>query len=235
MSQVDPKQEQFRLRGIYAQKSDEELISLRADFQNLTESAQAALQDELGRRELRFDEINSQPESSAAPIASGKVLLRYVRSVGLFVLNLIAAIFGTAVIEVPIGQLYYPRTINAVLLKGNLLSAACGFAIGFFVFRRWSPGMARWIGLFGVAWFILGACVDINHGSVWSRMSGMECSEGLHAGHCMNWIIFSLPAIRTVFYSAGAWVCWRLSLRGSSSIDDALLGRFKVPSHFEQR
>ena len=47
----------------------------------------------------------------------------------------------------------------------------------------------------------------------------------------MKWFIFSLPAIRTSFYSAGPWVCWRLGCYGTSSMENALLGRFPLPEH----
>jgi hypothetical protein len=234
MSQIDPQQELLRLESLYGQKSDEELLALQAQFQSLTEVGQSALQAELEERKLWPGEGGLQPEYPTEPIASENLIFRGARAFGFVLLNLFVAVFGTAIVETLLGHIYHPRTISAVLIKTDLLSALCGFALGFVVSRRWNPRAARWIGLFGVVWFFLGACIDLSHGSVWSRMSGIECGEGLHAGHCMEWFVFSLPAVRSVFYSAGAWLCWSLSAHGTSPMEDAIVGRFKVPSHFGQ-
>ncbi len=233
MPQIDPQQELLRLKSLYAQKNDEELLALRADFQSLTGVAQSALQNELDQRKLRPDE-SSLHNDSTEQIAPENLILRGIRGFGFLLLNLIVAVFGTAIIETLLGLIYHPRTINSLLTKGDLLSALCALALGFVISRRWNLHAARWTGLFGAVWFALGACVDINHGTVWSRMSGVACSEGLQAAHCMKWFVFTLPAVRTVFYSTGAWLCWSLSAHGTSSIEDALVGSFKVPSHFEQ-
>jgi hypothetical protein len=50
--QSDPAQEWQRLTSLYAEKSDEELLELAADFGNLTETAQQVLRDEMGKRRL---------------------------------------------------------------------------------------------------------------------------------------------------------------------------------------
>ncbi len=232
MPPIDSRQELLRLKSLYSQKNDEELLVLWADFGNLTEVAQGALQAEMDERKLLPGEVDQQPTHSAEPIASENFLLKAIRGFGFLLLNLIVAVFGTAIVETFIGHFYHPQTISAVLIKTDSLSAICAFALGFFVSRRWNLHMARWIALPGLVWFALGACIDIGHGSVWSRMSGIACGEGLHATHCMEWFVFSLPALRTVSYSAGAWLSGRLSVHGTTSVEDAVVARFKVPSSF---
>jgi len=172
MTQIHPQQESLRLKSLYAQKNDEELLVLRPDFESLTEVAQSALQAELDERKLLPDEVGSQPEHPIEPIAYWSFILRGVRGFGFLLLNLIVAVFGTAIVETPLGHVYHPRTINGVLIKTHLLSAICAFAVGFFVSRRWNLYMARWTGLFGVVWFAMGACIDISHGAF-----GPECRE----------------------------------------------------------
>jgi hypothetical protein len=50
--QTDSGQEWQRLTRLYAEKSDEELLDLAADFGNLTEVAQQVLRDEMKRRRI---------------------------------------------------------------------------------------------------------------------------------------------------------------------------------------
>jgi hypothetical protein len=234
MSGVRPPNERMRLEAFYAEKNDEELLSLLVDYQTLTEVAQGALHDELNKRRLWSDRPNQEPETSTKPLKDRENFSGVLRKGAFLLLNLITAVFGTAIVESPFDHLYHPRTIGAVLFKADLLSGIFAFALGFIVFRRWKPVAAKWVGFWGACWFALGACLDITQGSVWSRMSGTACSEGLHAAHCMKWFIFSLPAIRASFYSAGAWVCWRLGCYGTSSMENALLGRFPFPSSIKR-
>ena len=50
--QDDPGREWLRLTRLYAEKTDDELLELAADFRNLTEIAQGVLRDELKKRAL---------------------------------------------------------------------------------------------------------------------------------------------------------------------------------------
>src|ERR1700733_13395721 len=63
--QNDAAQEWERLRSLYAEKSDEELLELAADFGNLTETAQQVLRDEMRKRRLET------PQALAAKPAEG--------------------------------------------------------------------------------------------------------------------------------------------------------------------
>jgi hypothetical protein len=57
-------------------------------------------------------------------------------------------------------------------------------------------------------------------------MSGTACEHGLQAIGCRNWFLFTIPAVRTISYSLGAWLCWRFIAYGTSPIEGALLVRF---------
>jgi len=62
--QNDPGAEWTRLTRLYAEKTDEELLALAADFEDLTEIAQAVLRDEMRKRKL--DEPESTNEGGTA-------------------------------------------------------------------------------------------------------------------------------------------------------------------------
>ena len=55
MAHIDLNQEWQRLYNLYANKSDEELLELREDFDDLTEVAQHRLREELQKRKLWVD------------------------------------------------------------------------------------------------------------------------------------------------------------------------------------
>jgi hypothetical protein len=147
MSGANSLKERMRLEAFYAEKNDEELLVLLADYQALTEVAQGALHDELNKRVLWSDNPNREPDTSGTTVKDREALSELLRKGGFLLLNLIAAVFGTATVESPFDHLYHPHTIKAVLFKADLLSAVFSFTLGFFVFRRWKPVAAKWVGL----------------------------------------------------------------------------------------
>lgn len=153
-----------------------------------------------------------------------------IRNTLIWLLNVVVALFGTAVIETPISHLFRPHTIADVLVRAHALSAVIAFALGFFVYRQWKPSMARWVGLGGLCWFFLGALLSVGRRSIWDQTSGAACEYGLQAIGCRAWFIFTLPAFRTVLYSLGAWLCWRFAAYGTSALENAFLLRFSPAS-----
>jgi hypothetical protein len=154
-----------------------------------------------------------------------------VRRVGELLLNWLVAIFGTAVIEAPLSKLYHPHTIGSVLIREYLVSATVAGLMGFFIYRRWRSESAKWVWVVGLALFVLRAlliALGSSKESAWSQMSGLACAEGFASG-CMNCFVITIPAVRTIFYSAGAGLCWRLGIHGRSTSEDALLARFHRP------
>lgn len=79
-----------------------------------------------------------------------------IRNTLLWLLNLIVALFGTAMVETPISRLFHPHTITDVIVRTYALSALIAFVLGFFVYRQWKPSMAKWVGLGGLCWFLYG-------------------------------------------------------------------------------
>jgi len=147
-----------------------------------------------------------------------------------WLLNLVVALFGTAVVETPLSRLFHPHTITDVLVRTYVLSALIAFVLGFFVYRQWKSSMAKWVGLGGLCWFLFGTFLSVGRGSLWHRMSGTACEYGLQSIGCRYFFVFTLPTLRTVMYSVGAWLCWRVGAHGTSALEDALLLRFRHAS-----
>ena len=153
---------------------------------------------------------------------------KWLHKAGLLLLNLLVAVFGTAVVESPVSHLFHPHIILTLLIKEYLLSVIAASFLGFFVYRRWRPDLVKWVGIIGACWFCLRAMgvLTTGHGTLWSEMSGTGCAYGMQMS-CRNWLLFTLPAVRAISYSAGAWLCWRIGIYGTSPAEDALLDRFR--------
>ena len=83
---------------------------------------------------------------------------RSVRAVGVYLLNLLAAVIGTKVVEDPFDHfVHFSDRTSAAILKADFLTSTVAFGLGYFVYRRWQPASARWAWVAGACWFGLGA------------------------------------------------------------------------------
>jgi len=165
-------------------------------------------------------------------------MLRWIRTAGSLLLNLLLAVFGTAVIQTPLDSLIKVHTIPEIVQRSDWLSAVCACLLGYVVYRLWRPYIARWLWVAGIGWIAfrvilllpaqhVSALYPAQHVSIWSALSGTGCSEGITAVGCRNWLQFTIPSLRMVAYSTGAIVCSRLQHSGPLPIVDAWLGRFR--------
>ncbi len=150
----------------------------------------------------------------------------WLRTFGAFLLNIVIAVFVTAVVISPFAFVLRPHTIQAVLLKGYITSAVVAALIGFFVYRRWGSGSAKWVAVVGVCWFAFRLLTLMGGGvsGMWPEMSGMGCVNGVRNLACMNWLVITLPTLRLISYSLGAWICFWSRSRGDSAFESALVG-----------
>jgi len=74
-----------------------------------------------------------------------------------FLLNCLAAIFGTVLFEAEFWDLFHPSTPGAIYIKQIVLSATVAFLLGGFVFYRWKYGTSKWIWIVGICGFVLHA------------------------------------------------------------------------------
>src|SRR5580692_6358201 len=78
---------------------------------------------------------------------------KWLRSGGMFLGHLLAALIGTGIFESEIYRIFAPSTSNGRLLKATILSAAIAFALGYFVFWKWRSQSAKWLWIIGLCWF----------------------------------------------------------------------------------
>lgn len=154
---------------------------------------------------------------------------------GSVVINLVIAMFGTAVIENPFSSLIKVHTLPGIFQRAYALNAIFGCLLGYFVYRRWQPAAAKWLWTIGVGWIALRAILlfpvehtsvlfPCEHKSIWSALSGSGCTD---AASCTNALVLTVLALRIATYSVGANLCSRLQHSGPSEIVDAWFGRFR--------
>jgi hypothetical protein len=196
------------LAQLYSSKTDDELLTLAADPYSLVDEARPILADELHRRNLA--QPITRPFADHIPgfwrTTSGKIL----GGAGAFVLNLVAAILGTAVIASPIWSwLSHARSVSAIEEREWLLSATIAALLGFFVCQRWPMRIAAWVWTLPVAWFALGflAYQAPRSALLSSRSEHFFAPNCLnYTSRCRDFIVFTIPAVRAAAYSLGAWV-----------------------------
>jgi hypothetical protein len=154
-----------------------------------------------------------------------------LRIAGLFLVNLLVAVYGTALMETGIGpEIFHPKTLRSSLLAEEFISSIVAFALGYFGYRFLKSSAAEWVWVAGLCWFgqrALGLWLDQgvvrtlngNHGiAIW----GLPWSDPKPDPLSLSiWIGYTLPFLRTVLYSAGAF-CW------------ARLGAAKLPAPFSK-
>lgn len=109
-----------------------------------------------------------------------------------FLLNLIAANFGTGLFEAELSNLFHPHSLGGIYLKQIVLSATVAFLLGSFVFYRWKYASSKWVWIVGICGFAFHAILpDFTHFTPEQR--GYLLSVALDA-----------VSVRMVSYSLGA-------------------------------
>jgi hypothetical protein len=158
-------------------------------------------------------------------------MTRAARAIGLFLLNVVIASIATNVLVAPFARI----DVNAIassILKRDFLNAVAAIALGYFVYHRWQPVSSRWVWLAGIFWFGRRAfafwleqravSVMYQGHTIYWEMSGAGCNFDMQS--CHDWIVYTLPLIRTTFYSAGAFYCSYVRKHGLPRIFSGLPG-----------
>jgi hypothetical protein len=146
-------------------------------------------------------------------------LIRGLKFCGAFVLNTLAALLGTAVLKAPLAEVFRPHSLTGILWEEWILSIVVACCIGFGVWQTWRSTAAKWIWLLPALWF--GVRILIAYGSrgVWFHFSGAGCVNGSASVECRNFLVFTVPCIRGVSYSLGAYVSSLRYRRPPESLD----------------
>jgi hypothetical protein len=122
----------------------------------------------------------------------------YLRIVGVFLLNVLAAAVGTAMVDETFSALYRTETITQAYLKEILLSSIIAFALGVLVFYKWKVTLAKWVWVVGAAALLLRLTLKSSSFTLDEEVGG--------------WAGVTFICFRTIFYSFGAFVCaWKMA------------------------
>jgi hypothetical protein len=142
-------------------------------------------------------------------------MLRGLKFCGALILHMIVALIGTAILEGVIGKAFRPQTLAGVLWKEWTLSLLCAAFVGFFMWRTWRVNAAMWVWILTGVWLglklvpaFLGSDAQsaLVGGGLWSQFSGTACDGGVRTLGCRNFFVFTIPFIRGVAYSVGAYL-----------------------------
>ena len=133
-------------------------------------------------------------------------MLRALKFTGLLIVNVGVALVGTAIIDTAEGKLLPTQSLGGILWKEWILSIICAASIGFGVWRTWRTAVAKWTWVIPTAWFGIRLFFAIGSGQLWSQFSGTGCADGINSIECRNFFVFTIPLIRGVSYSGGAYM-----------------------------
>jgi hypothetical protein len=142
-------------------------------------------------------------------------IIKSARGVGVFILHVLQAVVGTAIIESPLHAIYHPHVRSGIIIKEDLLSATVAFASGCLVYNKWRQAAPKWVWLAGVCWFGIHLfLVSDGEAAVVEQLAGTGCLSNVGSVACNDWSTATLPLLRTLFYSAGAFLCAHVIERG---------------------
>ena len=124
-------------------------------------------------------------------------ILALLRVLGALIGNLLVASVGTAIFEEAFYNFYHPISREGSYAKEMILSVVVAFLLGGFIYYKWNAGAAKWIwivGVCGLMWLLVGS---------WGQTPLIP--DWLRA-----WAVLSFVSVRTIAYSAGAWLCAKL-------------------------
>jgi len=143
-------------------------------------------------------------------------LLRALRFFGLLLLNVVVAVIGTAILEAAISKAIPVRTMVAVYWKEVSISLICATLIGFGVWRTWRSEAAKWTWVLPLLWFGFALLAVAGHG-IWGPLSVDSVIE-TNTGQMRTFALFTVPLIRAVAYSIGAYIASFIYLRVAESV-----------------
>jgi hypothetical protein len=156
--------------------------------------------------------------------AQGQARVRFLRAAGELVLNYLLATYVASWIGDPLWKYLHSASASQLVWKECIICALAGFGVGCSVYRIGHQAAARWVWLPGLC-LLLWRAVTLwleehrmlfgSPHTVFGQMSGADCSAGF-AQSCQDFIGYTAPFVRTIFYSAGAWCCSRIELARSS-------------------
>jgi hypothetical protein len=133
-------------------------------------------------------------------------VMKVLRAAGIFFLNLLIAVVGTAVVAAPFEHfVHYSERARVTLLKADVLNVTLAFVLGYLAYAQRQQALAKWVWTAGVFWFGLRALHIL--GGVDGRVF-WELNPKISAidwDSFVSWSGFTLPLLRAISYSGGAF------------------------------
>lgn len=192
----------------YASKSDEELLQLALNPEQLTPEANVALSGELSKRGIAIPEGRTwlREREQEQKIERDTDPLRALTFAGLVAINIIVAVLGTAFLGGALRRAIPPLSITAVVLREYIVSILGAVSLGFSVWRLWRNSAAQWTWVLPAAWFTFGVLVLAAQRNVFGQLSGFGIRRSSGAAEVSSFFLFTVPFVRSVSYSLGAYV-----------------------------
>jgi hypothetical protein len=136
-----------------------------------------------------------------------------IRTWATVAVNTLIAVFGTAVAESPVAHVFRPQTGLGVIRREWITSVVVAGALGFLVQRSLKVGGGKWSWILPSVFFLLGVLLDFRSSAALGLFSGHDCAMDLGSIGCRDFLLFTVPFIRGLAYSAGAVLAGRPLLR----------------------
>jgi len=133
-------------------------------------------------------------------------MLRILKFCGALIINLFVALIGTAILDTEVRRAIPTHTVSAIVWKEIILSIVCAAFLGFFMWRTWRSSAAKWIWILAALWFVFGYLTIATSSNVFGRLSGFSSGSVLSAPDVRSFFGFTVPLIRAIFYSIGAYI-----------------------------
>jgi hypothetical protein len=142
--------------------------------------------------------------------------MKLLRDLSLYLGHFLTAVIGTAILTTAFGRLIHPRSIGGFVAKEWILDILLAGLLGFFAYSISRSKVGAWVWVPTVVWFAFGtvslipiirgqSALSPDRGFLY-QISGSACAEGLRAVGCRDFIVFTLPLIRSIGYSVGVFV-----------------------------
>lgn len=135
-----------------------------------------------------------------------RAMLRSLKFCGALLVNLAAAVIATTLLDTEVRGVIPTHTVAGIVWKEIILSVLCATFIGFFMWRTWRTSAAKWIWILAALWFAFGYEAIAQSGNPWGRLSGFSSESVLRGPDPKTFFEFTVPLIRAIFYSIGAYV-----------------------------
>jgi hypothetical protein len=135
-------------------------------------------------------------------------MLRILKFASFVVIHLIIAVIGTAILDTSLHRrLATPcHSFSTIIWTECLLSIVCAIGLGFSVWRIWPNSAAKYTWVPATAWFAIGFVATLGRNEVLGRLFPFGSGASFGPAEIRSFFAFSVPLIRAICYSLGAYI-----------------------------